>query len=234
MKTQNKAQAKKGAGGAVRLIAVAQVKGGAGRSTLATNLAGELSKRAATVLIDADLPQATCSSWYALRGPLNKPGGLRIDTAADHRELTDKINQWAGALAAGPGFIIVDGPPRIAEISRAMVLLADLVLIPAGASLADLWATGDILAMVKDAKAINPAIQARLVWTRYRRFTNQAKTLAEQAGAELGAKALKTTMGLRVAYPEALGSGVTVAELADKQAKAELAALVAEVHGIMK
>ena len=41
-------------------------------------------------------------------------------------------------------------------------------------------------------------------------------------------------MGLRVAYPEALGSGVTVAELADKQAKAELAALVAEVHGIMK
>ena len=128
----------------------------------------------------------------------------------------------------------MDGPPRIAEISRAMVLLADLVLIPAGTSLADLWATGDILAMVKDAKAINPAIQARLVWTRYRRFTNQAKTLAEQAGAELGVKALKTTMGLRVAYPEALGSGVTVAELADKQAKAELAALVAEVHGIMK
>ena len=57
---------------------------------------------------------------------------------------------------------------------------------------------------------------------------------AEQAGAELGVKALKTTMGLRVAYPEALGSGVTVAELADKQAKAELVALMAEVHGIMK
>ena len=108
MKTQNKAPTKKG--GAVRLIAVAQVKGGAGRSTLATNLAGELSKQATTVLIDADLPQSTCSSWYALRGPLNKPGGLRIDTAADHRELTDKINHWAGALAAGPGFIIVDGP----------------------------------------------------------------------------------------------------------------------------
>ena len=57
---------------------------------------------------------------------------------------------------------------------------------------------------------------------------------ARSAGAELGVKALKTTMGLRVAYPEALGTGVTVAELADKQAKAELAALVAEVHGIMK
>jgi Mrp family chromosome partitioning ATPase len=37
-----------------KVIAMAQVKGGAGRSTLATTLAGELSKQGDTVLIDAD------------------------------------------------------------------------------------------------------------------------------------------------------------------------------------
>ena len=36
-----------------KIIGVIQVKGGAGRSTLATNLAGELSKLGRTVLVDA-------------------------------------------------------------------------------------------------------------------------------------------------------------------------------------
>ena len=43
---------------AAKIIAIIQVKGGSGRSTLATNLAGELSKLAPTTLVDADLPQA--------------------------------------------------------------------------------------------------------------------------------------------------------------------------------
>jgi chromosome partitioning protein len=114
-----------------------------------------------------------------------------------------------------------------------MTLLADLVLVPAGASMADLWATGDVLAMVTEAESVK-RIEARLVWTRYRGFTNQAKALTEQARAELGIKALATTMGLRVAYVDALGMGLTAAETPDAQAKAEVQSLVAEVCAIIK
>ncbi|MCB1997034.1 MAG: ParA family protein, partial [Rhodoferax sp.] len=48
-----------------KILGVIQVKGGAGRSTVATNLAGELAKIGRTVLIDCDMPQGTSASWYA-------------------------------------------------------------------------------------------------------------------------------------------------------------------------
>jgi chromosome partitioning protein len=212
-----------------KIIAIAQVKGGAGRSTLATTLAGELSKLGDTVLIDADMPQGTAASWFAMRTESGKTGNLRLDTAANHLEAIKKTELHTGAAR----FVILDGPPRIAEMTRAMTLLADLVLVPAGASMADLWATGDVLAMVTEAESVK-RIEARLVWTRYRGFTNQAKALTEQARAELGIKALATTMGLRVAYVDALGMGLTAAETPDAQAKAEVQSLVAEVCAIIK
>ena len=53
------------------------------------------------------------------------------------------------------------------------------------------------------------------------------------AKAELGIKALDTTMGLRVAYVDALGAGLTAAETADAQARAEVQALVAEACAIL-
>jgi len=40
-------------------------------------------------------------------------------------------------------------------------------------------------------------------------------------------------MGLRVAYVDALGAGLTAAETADAQARAEVQALIAEVCAIL-
>jgi Mrp family chromosome partitioning ATPase len=55
-----------------KTIGVIQVKGGAGRSTVSTNLAGELSKLGKTVLIDCDMPQGTSASWFAVRQQAGK------------------------------------------------------------------------------------------------------------------------------------------------------------------
>ena len=46
-------------------------------------------------------------------------------------------------------------------------------------------------------------------------------------------KPLDTAMGLRVAYVDALGAGLTAAETADAQARAEVQALIAEVCAIL-
>ena len=216
-----------------KVIAVAQVKGGSGRSTLATTLAGELSKRGDTVLIDCDMPQGTSASWYAIREQAGKAGGtdnnLVADTAADHRELIAKVEQYK----PDADFIVLDGPPRIAEMTRAIMVLADLCLVPVGASVAEIWATADVLAIIEQAKKVR-AIDARMVWTRHRSFTNLAKELTEQATAELGLPILKTSLGLRVAYPEALGAGLTVAELPDQNARMELRFLIAEIRRILR
>jgi chromosome partitioning protein len=216
--------------GKAKIIGVIQVKGGAGRSTLATNLAGELSKVGRTVLIDADMPQGTSASWYAVRTrTYGDDPHLAADTVSDHLELIAKAEQHAKTA----DFIVLDGPPRIAEMTRAIMLLADLCLVPVGASVAEIWATTDVLAIIEQAKKIRQ-IDARVIWTRHRAFTNLAKELTEQATAELGLPILSTSMGLRVAYPEALGAGLTVAELADQNARNELRFLITEIKRILR
>ncbi len=75
-------------------------------------------------------------------------------------------------------FIVLDGPPRIAELTRAIPVLADLCLIPVGASTAEIWATSDLLALVEEAKRVKP-VNARMVWTRYRQHTRLAQELSE-------------------------------------------------------
>ena len=216
-----------------KIVGIIQVKGGAGRSTLATNLAGELAKIGQTVLIDGDMPQGTSASWYAIREQAGKAGGtdtnLVADTAADHRELVKKAEQYAKTA----DFIVLDGPPRIAEMTRAILMLSDLCLVPVGASVAEIWSTADLLAIIEQAKKMK-AIDARMVWTRHRSFTNLAKELSEQATAELGLPILKTSLSLRVAYPEALGAGLTVAELPDQNARMELRFLIAEIRRILR
>lgn len=216
-----------------KIIGVIQVKGGAGRSTVATNIAGELAKIGRTVLIDGDMPQGTSASWYAIREQAGKAGGtdtnLVADTAADHRELIAKVEQYK----ADADYIVLDGPPRIAEMTRAIMVLADLCLVPVGASVAEIWATADVLAIIEQAKKVR-AIDARMIWTRHRSFTKLAKDLTEQATAELGLPILKTSLALRVAYPEALGAGLTVAELPDQNARIELRFLIAEIKRILR
>lgn len=62
-----------------RIIGVIQLKGGAGRSTLATNLAAALATRGPTALVDCDLPQGTSAAWSALRRARTAvPGGKSV------------------------------------------------------------------------------------------------------------------------------------------------------------
>ena len=210
-----------------KIIGVIQIKGGAGRSTLSTNLAGELSKIGRTVLIDCDMPQGTSASWFAVRKGADKVDNLVVDTVTNHRELIEKVERYQDA-----DFIVLDGPPRIAELTRAILMLANLCLIPVGASAAELWATNDLLLLVKEAKKLRK-IKTRVVWTRYRPNTRLAQELTVLAEKELGLKALETALGMRVAFMEALGSGLTAAVVTDASAKEEVRSMVAEVCKII-
>jgi hypothetical protein len=53
-----------------------------------------------------------------------------------------------------------------------------------------------------------------------------ARDLTEEVEKDLGLPALPETLGMRVAYPEALGTGRTVAEVGDAMAREEIRAFV--------
>ena len=211
------------------IVGVIQVKGGVGRSTIATNLAAILSSAGPTTLIDCDLPQGTSASWYATRESGAAPGNLTLALARDHVELVDK----AAELNETQRFIIIDAPPRIAALTRAIIILSRLSLIPLGASAAEIWSTADLLQTLADARKHKQDVDARIVWNRFRAYTREAQELSEAVRREMKLKELDARLGYRVAYSEALARGLSVAEWPDKTAQEEMTALVDEVRGIL-
>ena len=129
-------------------ILVANPKGGAGKTTIATNLAGYLAgKHQRVVILDMDR-QRSSARWLARR-PRGFPEvrGALPDT--DKQIIRDYAPQW----------LIIDAPAGVhgAELSN-LVKSADAVLVPVSTSAFDFEATADFLAElnalrpVKDGK----------------------------------------------------------------------------------
>ena len=212
------------------IIGIIQVKGGAGRSTIATNLAGMMAAHKRVALIDCDMPQATSASWYSIRKANNKHGSLTIATAADHTQLIAEIER----LNADQDIIIIDAPPRIAEITRVALILSNICIVPLGASLADIWATSDLLATIDQAKEHKPDVNVRILWNKFRPSTKSAKDLSLEVKEQLRLKELGTKLGYRVAYSDAFGEGLTVTEWTDKAARDEMYMLGVELEHLLK
>ncbi len=213
-----------------QIVGIIQAKGGVGRSTIATNLAAVFSEKKPTALIDCDLPQGTSASWYAVRKAELPPANLTLATARDYRELVEQARE----LSREHRYLIIDAPPRISGMTRAIIVMSTLCLVPLGASAAEIWSTADLLKIIDEARALRPDIDVRIVWNRFRAHTREANDLSEAARKELGLKELNSRLGYRVAYSEALARGLAVNEWLDRNAHAEIAALAAEVRGILK
>lgn len=211
------------------IIAVIQEKGGTGKSTIATNLAGMAADLHRVALVDCDMPQGTSASWAAIRLQ-DKPDSLTARTATSYQQLVEMVQ----GLEAEHDLIVIDAPPRIAEMTKAALILSNLTLIPLGASAAEIWATADLLTTIEAAKAHKPNVEARILWNRFRASTKSAKELAEAVRQELKLKQLGTKLGYRVAYSEALARGLTALEWGDKQAKEEIRTLGREIGHLLK
>ncbi len=213
-----------------QIVGIIQVKGGVGRSTIATNLAAAFSLAKPTALIDCDLPQGTSASWYAVRKSEAPPTNLTLATARDYRELIATAKE----LSRDHRYIVIDAPPRIAEMTRAIIVMSSLCLVPLGASAAEIWSTADLLRTIEAARAYRAGIDVRIVWNRFRARTREAADLSEAARKELGLSELATRLGYRVAYSEALARGLSADEWLDRTAHAEVRALAEEVREILK
>lgn len=129
-------------------ILVANPKGGAGKTTIATNLAGYLAgKHQRVVILDMDR-QRSSARWLSRR-PRGFPEvrGALPDT--DKQIIRDYAPQW----------LIVDAPAGVhgAELA-ALVKSSDAVLVPVSTSTFDFEATADFLA---ELSALKPVKEGR-------------------------------------------------------------------------
>jgi chromosome partitioning protein len=200
------------------VIAVAQRKGGAGKSTLAANLATTLAQSGARVaLLDTD-PQKSLVQWRAQRDgaiaqaaalAFEDPSGWRVPAALDR-------------LRKGHDFVVVDTPPHDDTDARLAIRGADLALVPLQPSHADLWSSEATLNMAAAEKR-----PVRMVLNR----VPPTGRLRDEIMAELARRKLPVMdamLGNRSAFPAAFAKGLGVTEAAPRSAAAEEMRVLAE------
>src|SRR3546814_15288119 len=78
----------------------------------------------------------------------------------------ETLHQEAPELARRADHVIIDGPPRIAALARSALLAAERVLIPVQPSPYDLWASAEMVALIREAQVFRPALRAAFVINR--------------------------------------------------------------------
>ncbi len=213
-----------------KVIGIVQPKSGAGRSTIATNLAAVISNSAKTALIDCDLPQGTSKSWHALREAENKEQGPSIACANSQKDLVELVR----SLNMSHQYLVLDGPPDDQGLTRTILMLSNLLIIPLKPDSADKWATVDLLDLIEKEKKSRPQLQYRILWNRYQNYIQAGTSSDETAHTAITVSALHSSLGYRKAYPEALKMGRSVLEMADDAAREEVASLCKEIFDLFK
>jgi chromosome partitioning protein len=205
-------------GGSAMIVAVLGEKGGTGKTTLATNLAGMRAADGRDVLlIDADR-QGSASYWAEKRSDkhphlravqsVQKFGEGLMRTVRDLERRYDDILIDAGA-----------GDSREVESALRVAALAIIPVQPAGL---DVWTLGLIDDRVGEAQAVNPALVASVVLNRTSPHPND-RDVDDAREAIGGCQHLQlATSGIcdRVAIKRAAPAGLTVMEYKPFDAKA--------------
>jgi chromosome partitioning protein len=211
------------------IIALLNQKGGVGKTTLATHLAGEfVAKGGSAMVIDAD-PQGSALDWSQRR---HQTGLTRLFGVIGLARET--LHLEAPEIARSVDYVVIDGHPRVTALARSALLAADLVLIPVQPSPYDLWASADMVALITEAQFFRPMLRVAFVINR-RVVRTVIGREARPALAGQPFPALHAEVHQRIAFAESVATGQLVRECAVNSAAArEIGAFAAEVAGLVQ
>ena len=209
----------------MKVIAVLNQKGGSGKTTIATHLARALQLQGSSVLLVDSDKQGSARDWSAVNesNPVTVIGLDRPTLDRDLKNISDK------------DFVVIDGSPQATDLAVSAIKAADFVLIPVQPSPYDIWATSDLVDLVKQRiEMTDNKLKSAFVVSRAIKNTKIGSEVSEVL-IEYGLPVLNARIVQRIAYPNSAAIGKTVFETESKtsDAVAEMNALATEVKSYL-
>lgn len=207
----------------MKVIAVLNQKGGAGKTTIATHLARAfqlLGKK--VLLVDSDT-QGSARDWAAANEnqPVTTIGIDRTNVAQTLKGLSVDI-------------AIIDGAPQAHEMAVAAIKAADLVIVPVQPSPYDLWACSDLVDLIKTRIEItNGKLKAAFVVSRAITGTKIGREVTDALDG-YGLPVLSRHVHQRVIYATSAATGSTAMDADhDSDAAREIRLLTTEIEAML-
>lgn len=202
-------------------------KGGAGKSTAATNLAAFLAKQGEDVLlIDTD-QQGSSSNWVATRNEDPKLG--KVHCVAKTGNIADAIRD----LGERYHHVIVDVCGRDSRELRSASLAVEKLYMPLKASQFDLWTVELMNEIIAQARVYNPELDAvaLISMAPTNPQINEEREAREMLADFSELRLSKAVIRERKVYRDAQKLGRGVVEMNNAKAAAEIECLASEIYG---
>ncbi len=205
----------------MKVISVLNQKGGAGKSTIAINVAVGFAREGKKVLlIDTD-NQRSCLYWYSNRDeePEVKVESIPISGALRKAIPEHKKNY---------DVIIIDGVPSEDKMTTASIDVSDFILIPFQPSAMDYWSTETLAERVMGSDKNAAYLLSRFPTSRTR-LSEEIYTLIKEQELPL----LETRIRNRVSYADSISNSTTIWNWDDKKAFEEVEGLMTEIKAAL-
>jgi chromosome partitioning protein len=203
------------------------IKGGVGKTTLATSMVILRSASGKDVLlVDAD-DQATATDFTAVRNQsLADQGGAGYTSIQLHGAA---VRSEVMKMASKYDDVIIDVGGRDTAGQRAALLVADVYVVPFLPGSFDIWTLDSVGALIEDAKAFNDKLKAVCLINRADSQGSDNKEAAEIAREIPNLTYIDAPLGNRKAFRSAAAQGLAVTELKPPDSKA-----IAELTTVFK
>jgi chromosome partitioning protein len=213
----------------MKVISVANQKGGVGKSTIACNLAvSAIIDGKKTLLIDAD-PQGSSLSFRAIR-TTDDLKAVSITQPTIHKDIGDFENF---------DLVIIDAGGRDNTLFRSAITAASkgILLIPVLPSQYDIWAAEDTFKILAEAR-VYVDIDAYSVFNQIIHNTivsKEAKEALEELTSESSINICNSVLYSRIDYKKSISQGLGVIEYSPKsKAAEEICNLYSELKQILQ
>lgn len=209
------------------ILVIGGIKGGPGKTTLATNLAVMRSNAGYKVLlVDADEQRSTT-------------------TFARQRDTFGIETNWATIQLIGRGVhsqlkklksdyddIIVDAGGRETEAQQSALLVADVFLMPFNPAAFDVWTVPDVRDLIRNSRIPNEKLKSYAIINRADPKGSDNDDAISMLSEYDEFETLPFTIGNRKIFRSAVSEGLAVVEMKvpDKKANAELSQLYNKLY----